>query len=64
MVSSWKIALRPGPSLYALLIMGNIESVLSSSIAAVFFTGMIASALVWYGSLTTSLEIYGPTHYQ
>jgi len=44
--------------------MGNIEGVLSSSIAAVFFITFITSALMWYGSLTTPLELVGPSRYQ
>jgi photosystem II CP47 chlorophyll apoprotein len=38
--------------------MGNIETVLSSSISAVFF----AAPLTWYvGNL---IELFGPTRYQ
>ena len=41
-----------------------IEEVLSSSIAAVFFTAFIISALMWYACLSTALELFGPSRYQ
>jgi photosystem II CP47 chlorophyll apoprotein len=63
-VGLWHISTRPGPWLYKALGMGNIEAVLSSSIASVFFTAFITSAAMWYGSVTTALELYGPTRYQ
>jgi photosystem II CP47 chlorophyll apoprotein len=44
--------------------MGNIETVLSSSISAVFFAAFITSGTMWYGSATTSIELFGPTRYQ
>jgi photosystem II CP47 chlorophyll apoprotein len=34
------------------------------SIAAVFFTAFIISALMWYGCLTAALELFGPSLYQ
>jgi photosystem II CP47 chlorophyll apoprotein len=40
-IGLWHISSRPGSLLYKLLKMGNIEEVLSSSIAAVFFTAFI-----------------------
>jgi len=60
----WHISARPSPYLYKLLCMSNIEAVLSSSIAAVFFSSIITSSLTWYGSSTTPLELFGPTRYQ
>jgi photosystem II CP47 chlorophyll apoprotein len=63
-VGLWHVSSRPGPTLYKLLSMGNIEGVLSSSIAAVFFTAFINSALMWYASLSTALELFGPSRYQ
>jgi len=63
-VGLWHVSSRPSPTLYRLLSMGNIEGVLSSSIAAVFFITFITSALMWYGSLTTPLELVGPSRYQ
>jgi len=62
-VSLWHISSRPGPTLYKLCQMGNIEGVLSTSIASVFFTAGITSALMWYGSLSTALELFGPSRY-
>jgi photosystem II CP47 chlorophyll apoprotein len=44
--------------------MGNIETVLSSSISAVFFAAFITSGTMWYGSATTPIELFGPTRYQ
>jgi photosystem II CP47 chlorophyll apoprotein len=63
-VGLWHVSSRPGPTLYKLLNMGNIEGVLSTSIAAVFFTAFLTSALMWYGSLSTALELFGPSRYQ
>jgi photosystem II CP47 chlorophyll apoprotein len=42
--------------------MGNIETVLSSSIAAVFWAAFVAGTM-WYGS-ATPIELFGPTRYQ
>jgi photosystem II CP47 chlorophyll apoprotein len=58
------IAVRPPQRLYRSLRMGNIETVLSSSIAAVFFAAFITTGTMWYGSATTPLELFGPTRYQ
>ncbi|NJS16651.1 MAG: photosystem II chlorophyll-binding protein CP47, partial [Nostocaceae cyanobacterium CSU_2_110] len=44
--------------------MGNIETVLSSSIAAVFFAAFVVAGTMWYGSATTPVELFGPTRYQ
>ena len=44
--------------------MGNLEVVLASSIAAVFFIRFIVSASMWYGSSTTPIELVGPSRYQ
>ena len=63
LVSIWHLASRPGPTLYNLLSMSNIESVLSNSIPAVFLSGLICSGTMWYGGSTTVLDIYGPTRY-
>ena len=62
-VGLWHVSSRPGPSLYKVLSMGNIEGALSSSIAAVFFTAFVTSATMWYGSLSTALELFGPSRY-
>jgi len=44
--------------------MGSIESVLSSSIAAVFWAAFVVAGTMWYGSAATPVELYGPTRYQ
>ncbi|TYH56550.1 hypothetical protein ES332_D08G027100v1 [Gossypium tomentosum] len=49
---------------HLILRMGNIETVLSSSIAAVFFAAFVVAGTMWYGSATTPIEFFGPTRYQ
>ena len=44
--------------------MGNIETILSSSIAAVFFATFVVAGTMWYGSTTTLIELFGPICYQ
>ena len=44
--------------------MGNIETVLSSSIAAVFWSAFITTGTMCNGSATTPIELFGPTRYQ
>jgi photosystem II CP47 chlorophyll apoprotein len=44
--------------------MGSIESVLSSSIAAVFWAAFVVAGTMWYGSAATPIELFGPTRYQ
>ena len=51
-------------SLYKALRMGNIETVLASAIAAVFFAAFIVAGTMWYGSAATPVELFGPTRYQ
>jgi photosystem II CP47 chlorophyll apoprotein len=63
-VGLWHISSRPGPLLYKLLKMGNVEEVLSSSIAPIFFTAFVISALMWYGSSHSVHELFGPSRYQ
>jgi photosystem II CP47 chlorophyll apoprotein len=58
------LIVRPPERLYKALRMGNIETVLSSSIAAVFFAGFVVAGTMWYGSATTPIELFGPTRYQ
>jgi len=58
------ITARPAARLYYALRMASLEAVLSSSIAAVFFAGFVASGTMWYGSATTPVELFGPTRYQ
>ena len=44
--------------------MVNIETVLSSSIAAVFWAAFGVAGTMWYGSAATPIELFGPTRYQ
>ena len=58
------LSVRPPERLYRALRMGNIETVLASSIAAVFFAAFIVAGTMWYGNATTPIELFGPTRYQ
>jgi photosystem II CP47 chlorophyll apoprotein len=58
------LAVRPPERLFRALRMGNIETVLSSSIAAVFFAAFVVAGTMWYGSAATPIELFGPTRYQ
>ncbi len=58
------ISTRPPERLYKALRMGNIETVLSSAIAAVFFAAFIVAGTMWYGAAATPIELFGPTRYQ
>ncbi|ASC69679.1 Photosystem II CP47 reaction center protein [Halomicronema hongdechloris C2206] len=58
------LTVRPPQRLYKALRMGNIETVLSSSIAAVFFAAFVVAGTMWYGSTATPIELFGPTRYQ
>merc|ERR1712061_586419 len=64
LVGAWHSSSRPSSTLYKSLAMSNIESVLASSLAAVLYTSLITSSLMWYGSITSPIEIFGPTRYQ
>jgi photosystem II CP47 chlorophyll apoprotein len=58
------LSVRPPERLYRALRMGNIETVLSSSIAAVFFAAFVVAGTMWYGHASTPIELFGPTRYQ
>jgi photosystem II CP47 chlorophyll apoprotein len=58
------LTVRPPERLYRGLRMGNIETVLSSSIAAVFFAAFVVAGTMWYGNAATPIELFGPTRYQ
>ncbi|MEM9092964.1 MAG: photosystem II chlorophyll-binding protein CP47, partial [Cyanobacteria bacterium P01_F01_bin.53] len=58
------LTVRPPQRLYKALRMGNIETVLSSSIAAVFFAAFVVAGTMWYGNAATPVELFGPTRYQ
>ena len=53
------LTVRPPQRLYRALRMGNIETVLPSSIAAVFFAAFITSGTMWYGAAATPIELFG-----
>jgi photosystem II CP47 chlorophyll apoprotein len=63
LVSLWHLTSRPGPLLYQLVRMSSLESVLSSSLAAVFVSSYLTSATMWYSSVTTPIELLGPSRY-
>nr|GEV27997.1 reverse transcriptase domain-containing protein [Tanacetum cinerariifolium] len=58
------LSVRPPQRLYKGLRMGNIETVLSSSIAAVFFAAFVVAETMWYGLATTLIELFRHTRYQ
>ena len=58
------LCVRPPQRLYNGLRMGNIETVLSSSIAAVFWAAFVVAGTMWYGCAATPVELFGPTRYQ
>ncbi|PHT98324.1 Photosystem II CP47 reaction center protein [Capsicum chinense] len=58
------LSVHPPQRLYKGLQLGNIEIVLSSSIVVVFFVDFVIVGTMWYGSATTPIELFGPTHYQ
>ncbi|MFZ9738216.1 MAG: photosystem II chlorophyll-binding protein CP47 [Prochlorotrichaceae cyanobacterium] len=58
------LSVRPPQRLYRALRMGNIETVLASSIAAVFFAAFVVAGTMWYGNAATPVELFGPTRYQ
>jgi photosystem II CP47 chlorophyll apoprotein len=60
----WHVSNRPGALLYKYIGMGNLEGLLSSSIAALFFIAAVTSALMWYSSVSTPGELLGPSRYQ
>jgi photosystem II CP47 chlorophyll apoprotein len=64
LASLFHLNVRPPQRLYLRLRMENIETVLSNSIAVVFFAAFIVARTMWYGSAATPLELFGPTHYQ
>jgi len=63
LIGLWHISSRPGALLYKLSRMGNLESVLSSSISVLFFAAWVSSALMWYSSVSTAIELFGPSRY-
>ena len=54
---------RPSLGIYVLLRVGNIETVLASSLAAVAWAACVAAATMWYGSASNPIECFGPTRF-
>jgi photosystem II CP47 chlorophyll apoprotein len=63
-ISLWHISARPGILIYNLFVVNIIEAVLASSIITALFITIITSASIWYSSITTPLELFGPSRYQ
>lgn len=57
-------SLHPPQHLFEGCSMGNIETVLSSIIAAVIFTTFVVAGTMWYSSATTPISLFRPTRYQ
>ncbi|RZC44451.1 hypothetical protein C5167_037401 [Papaver somniferum] len=64
LVCLFHLSVRPPQRLFKGLRMGNIETVLSSSITDVFFAAFVVDGTMWYGSATTPIELFSPTRYQ
>jgi photosystem II CP47 chlorophyll apoprotein len=62
-VALWHISTRPGPAIYAAVKMGNLEGVLSTSIAALFFIAGLVQSGMWYSGVASPLELFGPSRY-
>jgi photosystem II CP47 chlorophyll apoprotein len=62
--SYFHLNVRPPKNLFVMLRMADIETVLASSIAAVFFAAFVMSGTLWYGSAASPIELLGPTRYQ
>lgn len=61
---TFHVTIRPPQMLFKNLVMSDLESVLASSIAAVFYAAFITSGTMWYGAATTPIDLFGPTRYQ
>lgn len=62
-IALWHLKSAPISIIYSLSSMSNIESVLSTSIVSVFFASIVSSSSMWYGSISSSIELFGPTRY-
>ena len=60
----YHVSVRPPHRLYKAARMGNIDTVLARSLAAVFFAASVVAGTMWYGAATTPIELSGPTRYQ
>jgi hypothetical protein len=59
----FNLTCRPSYALYTVLRIGNIETVLASSTAALSWVALVASGTMWYGSASNPTECFGPTRY-
>ena len=62
-IAFFHMSSRPGALLYKVSTMGNLEEVLCTSIAALFWTAFLNEALMWYASVSANLELFGPSRY-
>ena len=62
-IAFFHMSSRPGALLYQLCALGNLEEVLSTSIAALFWTALVNEGLMWYASVSANLELFGPSRY-
>ena len=62
-VSLWHCYARPTVYLYGALRMGKVESMLSTSLGAAFWAGVTNAGIMWYGSVTTPVELFRTTRY-
>lgn len=63
LVSLWHSYARPTPQLYGALRMGKVESMLSTSIITALWAGVTNAGYMWYGSVTTPVELFRTTRY-
>jgi photosystem II CP47 chlorophyll apoprotein len=63
LVGIWHISSRPYSTLVGFISAYSIESALSSGLASLLFTSLITASTMWYGSVTSGLELFGPTRY-
>jgi photosystem II CP47 chlorophyll apoprotein len=64
LVALWHISARPTAALYKLFRMDSLESALASNLPAIFVSAFVNAATMWYGAVTTPIELFGPTRYQ
>jgi len=57
----WHIQTRPIPLISSAPSFNSLEQVLASNLPAVFFATFITTATMWYGSVSTPVELLGPS---
>ncbi len=60
----WHIQTRPVPTFLSAPSFNSLEQVLASNIPSVFFAAFITTTTMWYGSVSTPVELFGPSRYQ